>query len=78
MGQNDTLPKEIIKEIGIDTFDYEIFEVKTFQPESIVFDTFEADTFSLDSLDISYPRKGVIEVSKVGYVSSLKIKLYKG
>ena len=66
--QDYTLPTEIIKEIGLDTFDYETFDLETFQPDSLTFDTFEADTFSPDSLDISFLRRGVIGVSKVGYV----------
>lgn len=68
LDQDYTLPKEIIREIGIDTFDYETFETETFQPESLSFDTFAADTFTPDSLDISFLRRGVIGVSKVVYV----------
>lgn len=66
--QDYTLPKELIKEIGIGTFDYETFDIETFQPDSIKFDTFEADTFEPNSLDITFLRRGVIGVTKVGYV----------
>ena len=68
VAQDYTLPKELIKEIGIDTFDYESFGIETFQPESLIFDTFEAETFEPESLDITILRRGVIGVSKVGYV----------
>ena len=66
--QDYTLPKDIIDQIGVDTFDYETFEIDTFKPESMDYDTFKVDTFTPDSLDISYLRRGVIGVSKVGYV----------
>ena len=66
--QDYTLPKEIIEEIGIETFDYETFEIETFQPESFSYETFNIETFDLDPLDITFLRRGVIGVSKVGYV----------
>ena len=66
--QDYKLPNNIIKEIGIDTFDYETFEIETFKPEPLTYETFEFDSFSPDSLDITYLRRGVIGVSKVSYI----------
>ena len=66
--QDYTLPKEIIEQIGIETFDYETFEYGTFKPESFSYDTFDTETFEPDTLDITFLRRGVIGVSKVGYV----------
>lgn len=66
--QDYTLPKEIIEQIGIETFDYETFEYGTFKPESFSYDTFGTETFEPDTLDITFLRRGVIGVSKVGYV----------
>lgn len=66
--QDYTLPKEVINEIGIDTFDYESFDTENFQPESFDFDTFDLETFKPDSLNITFLRRGVIEVTKIGYV----------
>ena len=66
--QDYTLPKEVIEQMGIETFDYEIFEYEIFEPEEFSFDTFEPDTFEPENLDITFLRRGVIGVSKVGYV----------
>ena len=66
--QDYTLPKEIIEQIGIETFDYETFEYGTFKTESFSYDTFDTETFEPDTLDITFLRRGVIGVSKVGYV----------
>lgn len=66
--QDYTLPKEVIEQMGIETFDYETFHYDTFEPESFSFDSFETDTFEPDTLDVTFLRRGVIGVSKVGYV----------
>lgn len=66
--QDYTLPKEIIEQMGIETFEYASFQYDTFEPEGFSFDTFEPDTFEPDTLDITFLRRGVIGVSKVGYV----------
>ena len=66
--QDYTLPKEVIEEIGISTFDYETFEYDTFEAESFEFETFSFDTFEPETLGITCLRRGVIGVSKIGYV----------
>lgn len=66
--QDYTLPKEVIEQMGIETFDYETFHYDTFEPESFSFDSLETDTFEPDTLDVTFLRRGVIGVSKVGYV----------
>lgn len=65
--QDYVLPKEIIEQIGISTFDYETFEADTFEQESFQFDSFECDTFEPDTLGITFLRRGVIGISRVGY-----------
>lgn len=67
--QDYQLPKEIIEEIGIETFDYESFDYETFEVDSFEPDSFEIGTFELETLDISFLRRGVIGVSKVGYIA---------
>ena len=69
VSQSHTLPDEIIKEIGIETFGYEHFECESFEPDSFEADSFSVDSFDFDTLDISFLRRGVIGVSKIGYVS---------
>lgn len=66
--QDYTLPKEVLEEIGIETFDYETFETESFEPETFEPETFSVDTFEPDTLDITFLRRGVIGVSKVGYI----------
>ena len=66
--QNYELPQEIIKEIGIDTFEYETFEFDTFEYETFEFDTFDFDSFEPESLNITFLRRGVIGINKIGYV----------
>ena len=66
--QDYTLPDDIIKEIGIETFDYETFEVDGFKPDTFVIESFAFDTFEPDNLEIKFLRRGVIGVSKIGYI----------
>ena len=66
--QNYVLPKDIIKEIGIETFDYETFEPETFEMETFEPETFEVETFKPETLDIHFLRRGVIGISRIGYV----------
>ncbi len=66
--QDYVLPKEIIKEIGIDTFDYETFETESFEPETFSVASFEVSTFEPDTLEIHFLRRGVIGVSRIGYI----------
>lgn len=66
--QDYTLPKEVLEQIGIETFDYETFEAESFEPDTFEFDTFNAETFEPDTLGITFLRRGVIGVSKVGYI----------
>ena len=67
--QNYELPEEVIKEIGVYVFDYETFRPDSFAVDTFDFDSFEIDTFDHDGLDITFLRRGVIGVSKVGYVA---------
>lgn len=65
--QDYTLPDEVLKEIGVSTFDYESFTPESFKPESFAFDTFEVDSFKADTLDLTYLHRGVIGINRVGY-----------
>ena len=66
--QDYELPDDVIQEIGLEHFDYESFNYETFEPESFIADTFELDSFEPQTLGISFLRRGVIGVSKIGYV----------
>lgn len=66
--QDYKLPKNILEEIGIETFDYETFDADSFDVDTFEPETFNPDTFEPDTLDITFLRRGVIGVSKVGYI----------
>ena len=66
--QDYTLPDDIIRQIGIETFDYDTFEVEGFKPDTFEVESFAFDTFEPDNLEITFLRRGVIGVSKIGYV----------
>ncbi len=66
--QNYRLPKELIKEMGFDTFNFDTFETDTLTTETFEFDTFIPDSFKPETLNITFLRRGVIGVSKVAYI----------
>lgn len=66
--QDYSLPREVLEQLGIETFAYETFEPSTFQYETFTPATFEYETFEPAHLDIIYLRRGVIGVNKVGFV----------
>ena len=68
--QNYELPKELLREIGVDVFDYETFEFDTFEPDTFEMYSFDFDSFAPDTLGITFLRRGVIGVNKVGYMLS--------
>ena len=67
--QDYKLPDDIIEEIGLETFDFDTFSTDTFEADTFAFDTFSAESIQPDSLGITMLRRGVIGVSKIGYVS---------
>lgn len=66
--QDYKLPDDIIEEIGLETFDFDSFEAETFEVESFEPASFEFDKIEPDTLGIKMLRRGVIGVSKVGYI----------
>ena len=66
--QDYTLPKEIMAEIGIETIEQDTFAPDSFRVDSFRVDTFIPEAFEPDRISIRYLRRGVIGVSKIGYV----------
>ena len=72
--QDYTLPIEVMKQIGLDVFEYEkfepdIFKPDLFEPDMFVPDTFKPDTFvTEDGVDFTYLRRGVIGINTIGYL----------
>lgn len=65
--QDYTLPDEVLKEIGIEVFDYEKIGIETFLFEEFTFEKFVPETKKLNMLDITFLRRGVIGINKIGY-----------
>ena len=63
--QDYVLPDEVIKEIGIDVFDYEDCFYEEFSPQVFVPDMISID--EMDTVMIHIVRRGVIGVHKIGY-----------
>ena len=51
------------------SFDFDSFETASFEPETFKFDTFSAETIEPDTLGIKMLRRGVIGISRIGYVN---------
>ena len=66
--QNYELPQEIIKELGVEVFEYEKFDYSKFQPKQFNFKKFEINKFEYSKIEYKFIRRGVIGVSKIGYV----------
>lgn len=67
--QDYSLPDDIIADLGLETFDFDSFETASFEPETFKFDTFSAETIEPDTLGIKMLRRGVIGISRIGYVN---------
>lgn len=76
--QNYTLPDEIIREIGLDVFEFDKFEFDEYEFDENKFDKYEFDEYEFDKfneessdqgrLNITILRRGVIGINKIGYV----------
>ncbi|MBQ9536373.1 MAG: hypothetical protein IJU79_01135 [Desulfovibrionaceae bacterium] len=64
--QNYELPDSVLKEIGLDIFEFDEFEFDEFEFDEFKFDEFEFDEFKPDFITVL--RRGVIGVHKVGYI----------
>ena len=63
VNQDYVLPEDVIKEIGIDVFEYD-----EFKPERFQFDTFSAQAFEPVELDMTFLRRGVIGINEIGFL----------
>ena len=66
--QNYELPEDVLKEIGVDVFEYEKFDYSVFEPERFEFRKVDADPFEPGRIDITFLRRGVIGVSQIGFI----------
>ena len=66
--QNYELPEEVLKEIGIEVFEYEKFEYEPFEYEKFEYEKFEYEQFEYEKLHTIFLRRGVIGVNCIGYM----------
>lgn len=65
--QDYTLPEDLLREIGVDVFDYEKFNYEKFEYERFEFNTFDIDCFEPAHIEMTFLRRGVIGINKIGY-----------
>ena len=66
--QDYELPEEVLKEIGIEVFEYEKFEYEKFEYEKFEYERFEYEQFEYEKLHTIFLRRGVIGVNCIGYM----------
>lgn len=66
--QNYELPDEVLKEIGLEIFEDEQFEPEWFVGEEFIGEEFCSEESHLDLMEMTFLRRGVIGVRKIGYV----------
>ena len=66
--QDYELPEEVLKEIGIEVFEYEKFEYEPFEYEKFDYERFDYEKFNYDKIKTIFLRRGVIGVNCVGYL----------
>lgn len=66
--QNYELPEDVIKEIGIEVFEYEHFDYQRFEPERFSFGKFEIQQNEVDRIELPFLRRGVIGINAIGYI----------
>ena len=68
--QNYTLPEDVMREIGIEVFDYERFDYEKVEYNKFEYDSFQFDRFEPEQIEMTFLRRGVIGVNQIGYLSS--------
>lgn len=66
--QNYDIPSEILESIGIRVFEYEKLDFERLNLEKLDLERFAQETFDYETLEITFIRRGVIGVNKIGYI----------
>ena len=67
--QDYELPAAAIREIGADVFEYDAFAFEAFEPDVFTIDEFTPNEVEIDKIGITLLRRGVVSVTKIGYVA---------
>ncbi len=68
VNQDYQLPEDVLKEIGIEVFEYEKYEFERFEPIRFEYEHFEYERFEPIKIDVLFLRRGVIGINEVGYL----------
>ena len=66
--QDYALPEEVVKRLGLETFEFESFDYEEFEPVSFDLETFHYETFDFETTSFVMLKRGVIGVRKIGYL----------
>ena len=66
--QDYTLSDEVLKEIGVDVFEYKKFEPKHIEQRKSEPKQFSPKEFTTKNIDVQFLRRGVIGISRIGYL----------
>lgn len=66
--QNYELPEEVLKEIGIEVFEYEKFDYSSVETETFQFATFTPERVEEKRIDMVFLRRGVIGINCIGFI----------
>lgn len=69
VNQDYVLPDDVLKDVGLEMIKVEKFEFEKFVPEYFSFSDFNSDAIKIESIGMKLLRRGVIGVSKIGYVN---------
>ena len=65
--QNYELPDDVLKEIGVEVFEYDRFEIERFDASTFEFAKMDVDRLEPVQLEMTFLRRGVIGINSVGY-----------
>lgn len=68
VNQDYELPEDVMKEIGIDVFEYDQFDYDSFEPDSFQYNKFVIEQNEPSKLDMMFLRRGVIGINEIGFV----------
>ena len=66
--QNYELPEELLKEIGVEVFEYEKFDYSSVEAETFQFATFTPEKIEPTRIDMVFLRRGVIGINCIGFI----------
>lgn len=66
--QDYKLPEDVMREIGLDVFDYEKFSYPIFEYDKLDIPKFQTSTFQPAAIGITFLRRGVIGIRKIAYI----------